>query len=120
MTKSSRSSLCSLVDRVANGGIKGSDVRVIENHPDRKVDICGVDNHQISAILLVTVGGVTITITGEVTVIMHQHVCHGKNKPIHSSPQIELHKSIVDDCSIKFRCVQHIATLDKHKTPMSI
>ena len=56
ITKSSRSSLHSLVDRGANGGVAGSDVRVIETHPDRKVDIRGIDNHEITAIPLVTAG----------------------------------------------------------------
>ena len=51
--------------------MKGNDARVIETHPDRKVDIRGIDNHEITAIALVTAVGVTSTITGEVIVIMH-------------------------------------------------
>ena len=51
---------------------------------------------------------------------MYQHACHGKNKTIHSSPQIEHYKNIVDDHSINVGGGQHIATLDKHKIPMSI
>ena len=58
VTKSSCSSQHSLVDRGANGGVADSDVRVIETHPDHKVDIRGIDDHQISAIPLVTDGGV--------------------------------------------------------------
>ena len=54
------------MDGRANGGVAGSDVRAIKTHPDRKVDIRGIENHQISAIPLVTAGGVTTTITGEV------------------------------------------------------
>ena len=64
ITKSSRYSLQSLVGRRVNGGAVGSDVRVIETYPDRKVDIRGIDNHEINEIPLVTVGGVTSTITG--------------------------------------------------------
>ena len=95
-------------------------MRVFETHPDRKVNIRDVDNHQISAIPLVTEGVVTATMTGEVIVIMHQHARHGKNKTIHYSPQIEHHKNIVDDCFIKVGGGQHINTLDKHKMPISI
>ena len=95
-------------------------MRVIETRDDRKVDICGVDNHQISSIPLVTAGGVTTTITGEVIVIMQQYSHHGENKTIHSSPQIENYKNIVDDHSIKVGGGQHITTLDKYKIPMSI
>ena len=64
VTKSSRSSLYSLVCRGANGRVSGSDARVIETHLDRKVDIRGIDNHQISATPLVNAGGLTKTITG--------------------------------------------------------
>ena len=110
----------SLVDMGANGGVVGSDVRVIETHTDRKVHIRGIDNHQISAIPLVTVGGVNTTIAGEVIVIMHQHACHGNIKTTYYSPPIENCKNIVDDHSIKVSGGQHITTLDKCKIPMSI
>ena len=95
-------------------------MRVIETHLDYKVYIRGIDEHQISAISLVTSGGVTITITGEVTVIMYQHECHGKNKNIHYSPQIDHYKNIIDDRSIKVGDGKHIATLDKCKIHISI
>ena len=58
--------------------------------------------------------------TGEVIVIIHQHKCHGKNKTIHSFPQIEHHKNIVDNLSIKVGVGQHFTNLEKHKNPMSI
>ena len=118
MKKSSRCSQHSIVDRGANGGVAGSEVRVIETNPDLKVDTCGTENHQISAIPLVTAGGVTTTTTGKVIVIMHQLACHGKNKTINSSPQIDHYKNIVDDRSIKVCGGQHITTLDKHKIHM--
>ena len=58
-------------------------MRVIETRAERKVDIRGIDDYQVSAINLVTSGGITTTITGEVIIIMHQHVHHVKNKTIH-------------------------------------
>ena len=64
VTTSSFSSMYSLVGRGANDGIAGRDVRVIETHTDHKVDIRGVDNHEIATIPLVTAGGLTSTITG--------------------------------------------------------
>ena len=76
------------MDSGANGGVTGNDVRVIAKHPDSTVDVRGIDDHEIASIPLVTTGGVTLTTSGEVIVIMHQHACHGKNKTIHSSPQI--------------------------------
>ena len=44
--------------------MSGSDARVIETHADRKAEIRGIENHQISAIPFVTADGVTVTITG--------------------------------------------------------
>ena len=120
LSKVSRSSVDSLVDRGANGGVAGNDVRVIAKHPDRTVDVRGIDNHEITHIPLVTAGGVTSTTSGEVIVIMHQHACHGKNKTIHSSPQIEHYENKVDDRSIKVGSGQHTTTLDNYKIPMSI
>ena len=101
-------------------GVAESDVRVIYTNPDRKVDICGICNHEITVMPLVTTEGVTSTITGEVIAIMHQHAWHGKNKTIYSLPQMEHCKNIVDDCSIRVGGGQHISTLDKFKIPMSI
>ena len=51
---------------------------------------------------------------------MNQHARHSKNKTIHSSPQIEKCKKIVDERSIKVGGRQHITSLDKHKTTISI
>ena len=95
MIKSIRSSLHSLVDRGANGGVVGIDVRVIKTYPDRKVNI------QSHAITLVAAGGATTNIIVEDIAIMHQYACHGKNKTINYSPQIEHYKNTVYDLSIK-------------------
>ena len=82
-TKSSHPSLYSLADRGSNGGVEGSYLRVIENYPDRKIDISSIENYEVTVITLVTVGGVISTITGEVILIMHQHAHHGKkNYPL--------------------------------------
>lgn len=47
-----------LVDRGANGGITGSNVRIIRQS-DWKVNVSGIDNHQLTTI--VTAGGVIWT-----------------------------------------------------------
>ena len=103
-----------------NSDVAGNDVRVIAKHPDRNVEIRGIDNHEITSIPLVTAGGITLTTSDEVTLIMHHHACHGKNNTIHSSPQIEYCENKVDDRSIKVGGGQHMATLDKCKVPMHI
>ena len=50
----------SLVDRGANGGVAGSDVRVIAK-TNRRVDIQGIDNHRMVDIPIVTAGGIVNT-----------------------------------------------------------
>ena len=61
---------------------------------------------------LVTVGGVSLSTSGEVIVIIHQHAYHGKKKTIHSCLQIDHYKNEVDDRSTKVGSDQHMNTLD--------
>ena len=91
----------SLVDRVPNGGLAGNDVRVASKHQGRTAHSNRIENHEMISVPLVTAGILVLTIPGEVIIIMHKHSCHGKNKTIHSSPEIEYYKNIVDDRSIK-------------------
>ena len=69
---------------------------------------------------LITTSRVTSTISGDAIVIMRQHACHGKNKTIRSSPQIDHCKKKVDDRSIMLGGGQHATTLDNYKIPLSI
>ena len=70
-SKTSGAHQLSLVDRGANGGLAGGDVRVIFK-TNRAVDIRGIDNHQLTNIDIGTVGGVVDTHKGPVLAIMHQ------------------------------------------------
>jgi len=108
-----------LVDRGANGGIAGGDVRVI-NRTGRQVDVQGIDNHQIVDIPIVTAGAVVKTQRGEVIIILHQYAYTGKGKTIHSSGQMEWHKQLVDDKSLKVGGKQQIRTLDGYIIPLDI
>lgn len=108
-----------LVDRGANGGIAGEDVRIIAK-TGRQVDIQGIDNHCINDIPIVTAGGVVNTQKGEVIAIMHQYAYVGKGKTIHSCGQLEAHKQTVHDKSIKVGRKQHIETLDGYIIPLNI
>mmetsp|Transcript_22842 Transcript_22842/g.34622 ORF Transcript_22842/g.34622 Transcript_22842/m.34622 type:complete len:251 (+) Transcript_22842:1686-2438(+) len=62
----------SLVDRGANGGIAGNDVRII-SRTGEYVDVEGMMKHRENDIELVTCGGVTTTQRGDVIVIMNQY-----------------------------------------------
>ena len=89
-----------LVDRGANGGVAGNDVRVIAT-TGRQVDIQGIDNHRMVNIDIVTAGAVINTQNGEVIAIMHQYAHTGKGKTIHSCGQMEAFKIDVNDKSMK-------------------
>ena len=109
----------SLVDRGANGGVAGSDVRIISNSL-RSVDIQGIDNHQLNNISIGTVGGVVNTHKGPAIIIMHQYALFGKGTTIHSPGQLEWYKNDVNDKSIHVGGLQRITTLDGYMIPLSI
>ena len=88
----------SLIDRGANGGLAGSNMRVIAT-TDRRVDISGIDNHQMTNLKIVTAGGVVPTQRGEVIGIFHQYASVPQGRSIHSSVQLESFGIKVDDRS---------------------
>ena len=52
----------SLIDRGANGGFAGSDVRVLEiTDPHQTVDVHGIENHAVKNLKLGTVAGLVQT-----------------------------------------------------------
>jgi len=66
-----REGISALVDRGANGGLTGEDVRVLE-HTLRQADISGINNHTMVGQPIVTAAGVVNTHAGPVCVILHQ------------------------------------------------
>ena len=109
----------SLVDRGANGGVAGTDVRVIFK-TNRTVDIRGIDNHQVTNIDIGTVGGVVTTQKGPVIAVMHQYALLGKGTSIHSPCQFEWYKNDVNDKSVHTGGLQRIKTLDGYVLPLGI
>ena len=85
-----------LIDRGANGGLAGCNVRVLHK-TGRQVDVQGIDNHQITNIPIVTAAGVVNTQREEVILIMHQYAYIPNGKTIHSAGQLEHHGITVDD-----------------------
>ena len=110
----------SLIDRGANGGVAGDDVRIIFR-TNRTVDIKGIDNHHVNNIGIGTVGGVVQTQHGPVIAIMHQYALLGKGSSIHSPSQLEWFKNEVNDKSIHVPGgLQRIVTLDGYILPLAI
>ena len=102
VSKHKASTKGSLIDRGANGGLAGSDVRIVHKAAvPRYVDVSGIDSHQVTDLPIVTVGGVVPSQRGDVIAIMHQYAYMGEGKTIHSSCQLEHFKNDVNDKSLK-------------------
>ena len=108
-----------LVDRGANGGLAGSDMRVIyKTH--RKINISGIDNHEVNGLDVVTAATLLNTSLGKVIGIFNEYAHLGKGSSIHSSGQLEWLKTHVDEKSIKVGGTQLITTLDGYSVPLLI
>ena len=71
MSKHSSSHYGSLIDRVANDGLAGSDVRILER-TGRTVSVTGIDNHELPGLDIVTCAALLHTNHGKVVLIMHE------------------------------------------------
>jgi hypothetical protein len=109
----------SLVDRGANGGLLGNDVRIL-HQTNRSVTITGIDNHQIGDLPIGTGAAYGLTHKGPVIFIMHQYACLGHGTTIHSSGQLEAFKIIVDEKSWLIGGTQRISTPDGFFIPLDI
>jgi hypothetical protein len=108
------------VDRGANVGVAGNDVRVIFK-TNCTVDIKGINNHRCTNIDIGTVGGVIHTNKGPVIGIMHQYALLNKGSSLHLPCQFEWYKNDVNDKSILVPGgLQRIQTLDGYIIPLSI
>ena len=108
-----------LVDRSANGGLAGSDMHVIHK-THRKINIQGIDNHEVTGLDVVTAATLLNTSQGKVIGIFNEYAYLGKGSSIHSSGQLEWFKTNVDEKSVKVGGTQLITTLDGYSVPLLI
>ena len=87
-----------LIDRGANGGLAGDNVRVISKS-DRTVDVSGIDNHEMNNLAIVSVGGVVHTQRGDVIAILNQFARNVGGKTLLSCVQLESYGITVDEKS---------------------
>jgi hypothetical protein len=110
----------SLIDRGANGGVAGDDVRIIFRN-NRTADIKGIENHHVNNIAIGTVEIVVQTQHGPVIAIMHQYALLGKGSSIHSPSQLEWYNNDVNDKSVHVPGgLQRITTLEGYIIPLTI
>ena len=108
----------SLVDRGANGGLAGSDVRIL-SRASWKCTVTVIDSHELQGLDVVQCAALVETNHGIVNLIMNEYACYGKGHTIHSSGQIEWFKNSVDDRSVQVGGKQRICTIDGYAMPMT-
>ena len=108
-----------LVDHGANGGLAGSDMRVIYR-TYRKINIQGINNHEVTGLDVVTAATPLNTSQGKIIGIFNEYTYLGKGSSIHSSGQLEWFKTNVDEKSVKVGGTQLITTLDGYSVPLLI
>ena len=108
----------SLVDRGANGGLAGSDVRIL-SRSSNKCTVTGIDSHELQGLDVVQCAALVETNHGIVNLSMNEYACYGKGHIIHSSGQIEWFKNSVDDTSVQVGGKQRICTIDGYAMPLT-
>ena len=108
-----------LIDRGANGGLAGADMRVIHTTP-RKIKIVGIDDHELTGLNVVTAAALLDTQKGPIIGIFHEYAHLGKGKSIHASGQMEWFNCQVDDRSKIVGGAQRIETSEGYVIPLSI
>ena len=108
-----------LIDRGANGGLAGADMRVIHTTP-RKINIVGIDDHELTGLNVVTAAALLDTQKGPIIGVFHEYAHLGKGRSIHASGQMEWFNCQVDDRSKIVGGAQRIETSEEYVIPPSI
>ena len=108
-----------LIDRGANGGLTGADMRVIHTTP-RKINIVGIDDHELTGLNVVTAATLLDTQKGPIVGVFHEYAHLGKGRSIHAAGQMEWFNCNVDDRSQHVGGAQSIQTSEGYVIPLSI
>ena len=117
VSKHSSSHYGSLIDRGANGGLAGSDVRILKR-TGRTVSVTGIGIHELPGLDIGTCAALLVTNHGKVILIIHEYAYYGRGNTIHSLCQIELFQNTSDDKSFHVGGKQVITFLDGYATPL--
>ena len=108
-----------LIDRGANGGLAGADMRVIHTTP-RKINIVGIDDHELTGLNVVTAAALLDTQKGPIIGVFHEYAHLGKGRSIDAAGQMEWFNCQVDDRSKIVGGPQQIETSEGYVIPLSI
>ena len=108
-----------LIDSGANGGLAGADMRVIHTTP-RKINIVGIDDHELRGLNVVTAAALLDTQKGPIIGVLHEYAHLGKGRSIHAAGQMEWLNCQVDDRSKLVGGAQRIQTSEGYVISLSI
>ena len=108
-----------LIDRGANGGLAGADMRVLHT-TSRKINIVGIGDHELTGLNVVTAATLLDTQKGPIIGVFHEYAHLGKGRSIHAAGQLEWFHSKVDDRSQHVGGAQSIQTSEGYVIPLFI
>ena len=85
-----------LIDKGANVGQAGADMRVIHTTPT-KINIVGIDDHELTGLTAVAAAALLDTQKGQIIGGFHEYAHLGKGRSIHAAGQMEWINCQVDD-----------------------
>jgi hypothetical protein len=106
-----------LVDRWANGGICGSDMKILGGS-ERFVDVVGLTDRRVSQLHIVTAQALMTTHKGDVIATFHQMALLGKGKSILSCLQMEAHGADINNRSHLFSGGKQHILMDGYQFPL--
>ena len=110
-----------LVDSGANGGMAGSDTRVLATIPHSFVDITGVGGEVLQRLPIVQSASLVHTIDeGPIILIMSQYAHKPDSKSIHSKSQIEHFGGVVHDSARATGGQQLVVTHEGYTIPLHV
>ena len=80
----SKQSTNHLVEREANGGLAGADMRMLQK-TDRKINTVGIDDHELTCLDVVPTDALFDTQQEPVIGIFHEYAHLGKGRSIHAA-----------------------------------
>ena len=110
-----------LVDSGANGIVAGEDCRFIgQCSVGRKVNVTGIDDHQMTDIKIGTVGSLAKSNRGDVIIIMNEAAHTGNHTTILSVLQPEHYGNLVAAKATEEKGRQKIITPEGYAFPLSV
>ena len=94
-------------------------MRVIHTSP-RKINIVGIDDHELTGLNVVTAAALLDTQKGHIIGVFHEYAHLGNDRSIHAAGQMEWFNCQVDDRSKIVGGAQRIETSERYVIPLSI